>query len=203
MDFLLDPNIAYLFLLGGFLMGMMALATPGTGVFEVGALFCVALAGYGVYNLSVNWWALLVLIASLVSFIYAIQRPGRERFLGVSILLLVIGSVILFPREEGFGIAVNPILAVVASTLMAGFLWIASRKSIEASFSKPVHDLDALIGKIGEARTDIHDEGSVQVGMELWSAHSDKPIPAGSAVRVVRREGFFIVVEPVNETRRI
>ena len=50
MDFLLDPNIAYLFLLGGVLMAMLALATPGTGFFEIGAFFCIALAGYAVYQ---------------------------------------------------------------------------------------------------------------------------------------------------------
>lgn len=200
MDILLDPNVAYLFLLGGFLLGMLSLATPGTGFFEIGALFSIALAGYAVYNLSINLWALVILVASLAAFIYAIQKPKRELYLGLSILLLVIGSVFLFPRERGFGFAVNPVVAIFASSLVAGFLWIAARKSIEAAFAKPIHDLDALIGQVGEARTDIHDEGSVQVGMELWSAQSETPIPAGSAVRVVRREGFFIVVEQVQQS---
>lgn len=200
MDILLDPNIGYLFLLGGFLLGMLALATPGTGFFEISAIFCIALAGYAVYNLSVNLWALSLLALSLLSFIYAIQKPKRELYLGLSIFLLVIGSVFLFPREEGFGIAVNPLVAIVASTLVAGFLWIAARKSIEATFSRPAHDLDTLIGQVGEARTDIHDEGSVQVGMELWSARSEDPILAGTPVRVVRREGFYIIVEQANKS---
>ena len=82
MDFLLDPNIAYLFLLGGVLLGLMAIITPGTGVFEVGAFFCLALAGYAVYNLSFNLWALIVLILSIIPFVYAIQKPKRERYLG-------------------------------------------------------------------------------------------------------------------------
>lgn len=199
MNILLDPNVAYLFLLGGFLLGMLALATPGTGFFEIGALFCIALAGYAVYNLSINLWALIFLVLSLVSFLYAIQKPKRELYLGVSILLLVIGSVFLFPREEGFGIAVNPLVAIFASTLVAGFLWIVARKSIEAVFSRPAHDLNTLIGQVGEARTDIHDEGSVQVGMELWSARSEDLIPAGTPIRVVRREGFYVIVEKTNK----
>ena len=44
MDFLIDPNVAYLFLLVGVLLAMLALAAPGTGFFEVGAFFCIALA---------------------------------------------------------------------------------------------------------------------------------------------------------------
>ena len=199
MDFLLEPNIAYLFLLGGVLMAMLALATPGTGFLEIGAFFCIVLAGYAVYNLSYNWWALLLIVLSIVPFIYAIQKPKRELFLGVSIILLIIGSVFMFPRgAEQAG--VNPVVATVASALTAGFLWIAIRKSIEAAYARPLHDLEGLVGQVGEARTAIHDEGSVQVGGELWSARSEDSIPAGSSIRVVRRDGFIVVVEKVNHT---
>lgn len=197
MDFLLDPNIAYLFLLGGVLMAMLALATPGTGFFEIGAFFCIALAGYTVYNLSFNWWALILIALSIVPFVYAIQRPKRELFLALSILLLVIGSVFMFPRADGQA-GVHPLVAVAASGLVAGFLWIAIRKSIEAAYARPLHDLEGLVGQIGEARTVIHEDGSVQVGGELWSARSESSIPVGSSIRVVRRDGFIVIVEKVN-----
>ena len=39
MDFLLEPNVAYLILLAGVLLGFLALVTPGTGLFEIGAFF--------------------------------------------------------------------------------------------------------------------------------------------------------------------
>lgn len=197
MDFLLDPNIAYLFLLGGVLMAMLALATPGTGFFEIGAIFCIALAGYAIYNLSFNWWALMLIALSIVPFVYAIQKPKRELFLASSILLLIIGSVFMFPRAEGQA-GVNALVAVTASVLVAGFLWIAIRKSMEAAHARPMHDLEGLVGQIGEARTAVHDDGSVQVGGELWSARSEDSIPAGSSIRVVRREGFIVVVEKAN-----
>lgn len=194
MEFLLDPNVAYLLLLGGVVLTLMAVATPGTGFFEVGAFFCLALAGYAIYNLSFNLWALIVIGLSIVPFVYAVQKPKREWMLALSILLLVVGSVFMFAREGGVP-AVNPLVAVTASALTAGFLWIAARKTMEAAFTRPAHDLDALIGQIGEAVTDIHEEGSVQVGGELWSARSGTSIKEGNKVRVVRRDGFVIVVE--------
>jgi len=194
MDFLLDPNIAYLILLGGVLLAMMSLASPGTGLFEIGAFFCIALAGYAIYNLSFNWWALLLLALSIVPFVYAIQKPRREPYLALSILLLVVGSVFMFPRTEEQAI-VNPFVAIIASGLVAGFLWIAVRKSVEATSAKPTHDLAGLVGQIGEARTRVNDEGSVLVAGEMWSARSEKPIPAGSSIRVIRREGFILIVE--------
>jgi len=194
MDFLLDPNIAYLILLGAVLLAMMSLASPGTGLFEIGAFFCIVLAGYAIYQLSFNWWALILLGLSIVPFVYAIQKPKRELYLALSILLLVVGSVFIFPRT-GDQVVVNPLVAIVASVLVAGFLWIAVRKTVEAAGIRPSHDLDGLIGKIGEARTKVEEEGSVQVEGELWSARSEKTIPAGSSIRVLRREGFVLIVE--------
>lgn len=194
MNFLLDPNVAYLILLAGVMMGFLALATPGTGFFEIGAFFCIVLAGYAVYNLPFNGWALFLLALSIVPFVYSLQRPKRELYLGASILLLVVGSVFMF-SSEGQLFAVNPFVAIFASTLVAGFMWISVRKSVEAASVKPMHDLSMLVGQLGEARTDIHDDGSVQVAGELWSARSENPIPRGSPVRVVRRDGFVVVVE--------
>ncbi len=197
MDILLNPNVAYLILLGGILLAMMSLVTPGTGFFEIGAFFALALAGYAIYYLSFNWWALLILVLSVVPFIYAIRKPNRGLYLGGSILLLVLGSIFLF-SVDGWRPAVNPLLAFVASGSFAAFLWIAVGKSVQAVAARPSHDMDVLVGMIGEARTRVHSEGSVYVGGELWSAKSDKSIASGSAVRVVRREGFVLVVEKVN-----
>ena len=196
MDFLLEPNIAYLILLGGILLSLMAIVTPGTGLFEVGAFFCLALAGYAVYNLSFNWWAIVLLVLSVVPFIYSIQKPKRELYLGLSIALLVLGSVFLF-AVDGWKPAVNPFVALVTSGLISTFLWIVVRKTVQVASARPTHDLELLMGLTGEARSDIYEEGSVYVAGEMWSARSNEPIPAGSSIRVVHREGFILVVEKI------
>lgn len=197
MDFLLEPNIAYLILLGGILLSLMAIVTPGTGLFEVGAFFCLALAGYAVYNLSFNWWAIVLLVLSVVPFIYSIQKPKRELYLGLSIALLVLGSVFLF-AVDGWKPAVNPFVALVTSGLISTFLWIVVRKTVQVASARPTHDLELLMGLTGEARSNIYEEGSVYVAGEMWSARSNEHIPAGSSVRVVRREGFILVVEKID-----
>jgi len=194
MDFLLDPNVAYLLVIGGVLLAMLALAAPGTGLLEIAAFFCIVLAGYAVYNLSFNWWALLLLALSIVPFVYALRKPKRELYLALAILLLIAGSIFMFPRTAA-GNMVNPLVAIAASVFVAGFLWIAVRKSVQAAGVKPLHDLDGLVGRVGEARTKVAGEGSVLIAGELWSARSDNAIAAGSAIRVVRRDGFVLIVE--------
>jgi membrane-bound serine protease (ClpP class) len=194
MNFLLDPNVAYLFVIGGVLLVMLAIAAPGTGLLEVAAFFCIVIAGYALYNLAFNWWALLLLALSIFPFVYSLQKPRRELFVALSILLLIAGSIFMFQRTAE-GSTVNPLVAIAASVLVAGFLWIAARKAMDAASVKPLHDLDALVGQVGEARTKVEDEGSVLVAGELWSAKSDQAIAAGSLIRVIRRDGFVLVVE--------
>ena len=113
-------------------------------------------------------------------------------------VLLIGGSIFLFVDEKGWP-TVNPLLAVIVSIISAGFIWIAVDRVLAIQGSRPSNDLQALIGKVGEARTEIKTDGSVQVGGELWSARSEKPISAGSPVRVIDREGFVIVVEKISK----
>jgi membrane-bound serine protease (ClpP class) len=200
MEILLNPNVAYILLVVGSVLLMMAIVTPGTHVLEGGALLLLILAGYGIYNLGFNLWALIVLILSLAPFIYSIQKPRREPFLALSLLGLVIGSVYLFP-SQGLIPAVNPFIATGVSLLMTGFTWLVVRKGIQAHHARPLQDLEKLIGQSGQAKTEVRESGSVQVASELWSARSMKPIPAGSRVRVVGREGFTLVVERDEATK--
>jgi membrane-bound serine protease (ClpP class) len=200
MDILLNPNIAYILLVLGSILLLMAIVTPGTHLMEGGAFLLLVLAGYAIYQLGFNLWALIVLVLSLVPFVYAIQKPKRERFLALSLLGIIVGSVYLFP-SGGWLPAVNPFLAVIVSALTAGFLWLVVRKGIQAHHARPLQDLSTLIGKIGQARTEVHDSGSVQMAGELWSARSEKSIPVGTRVRVVSREGFVLVVERDDQSK--
>ncbi len=200
MENLINANIAYVLLMLGSILVFLALVTPGTHFMEFGALTLLFLAGVEVFYLGFNWWALVILLLSLVPFIYGIRKTGRGWALILAILMVIAGSLYLFPGE-GLAPAVNPALAVVVSLLSGGFLWIAVTKGMQIIRSRPMQDLDNLVGKIGQARTDVRDSGSVQVASELWSARSSAKIPAGSRVRVIRRDGFTLVVEPQDQPK--
>jgi len=196
---LLDPNIAYLLLVGGVLLTLFAVVTPGTGFLEIGALFLVAVAGYAIYNLPTHVWALVLLVVSIIPFGMALRSTARRGlYLGSSIFGVVIGSAYLF-RGEGLAPAVNPVLVIIVSLLMGGFLWLAITKTLAALETRPSHDLTALTGRVGEAKTNIHEEGSAQISGELWSVQSTKPIKTGKRVRVINRSGFILEVEEVEE----
>lgn len=195
MEFLLIPSIAYLVLVAAVLLTLVAIMTPGTGIAEILAVFALLLAGYAVYHLSFNWWALLVLVLSAIPFLYSIRRPKREIWLALSIVGLTLGSIFFFPSEEGL-LSVDPWLAAMTTVVYSAFLWFSARKVMEISTSRPRHELSSLVGQRGEAKTAIGEDGAVQVAGELWSARSAAPLPAGSPVEVVGRDGFVLIVVP-------
>ena len=221
VDFLLDPNVAYLILVLTSMATIMAVLTPGTGIVELGALFLWLISAYIIYSIPINIWALGLLLLGFVLFLLSLRRiknlvvlgfstaamenPKTTRFLrriknlvvlGFSIAAVVIGSAFLFD-QPGWQPAVNPVLVLFVSIVVSGFTWVIARKVLEADSMVPVHDLEGLIGATGVAKTAVGEEGSVQVAGELWSAKSDQVIPEGSQVRVVGREGFDLKVEQV------
>ncbi len=195
MEILLDPNVAYLLLVSGFMLALLAIVTPGTGLVEMGALSILLLAGYPAYKLGVNAWALVVLLVAAIPFIFAIQKKVyRPVLLGVTIVLVIGGSLFLFTQENGWP-AVHPLVAVVVSLVCGGFIWLGVDRTLAVMQERPTHDLSALLNRVGEARTEIHESGSVQVAGELWTARSEQVIPQGSAVRILGRDGFVLIVE--------
>lgn len=200
MNLLIDPNIAYLILVIGFILGVLALFTPGTGFLEVGVLIAIGFAGYAVYTLPINLWALILLVVGVVPFLLALRKYKRWILLIPAVASIVVGSVFLFRVDSGAP-AIHPALATVVSIVAMGLLWIIARKGIEALKMTPAQDLSILIGKTGEARTDILYEGTIYVGGEEWTARSLKLIRKGSLARVTGREGLLLLVEPVKDNQ--
>ena len=196
MNFLLDPNVAYLILVVGLILGMLALFTPGTGILEIGALFAVFLAGYAVYSLPINTWALILLVVGVVPFFFAVRKFKQWYWLLPAIASAVVGSVFLFRAEAGSP-AINPIFAIIVSVVSILLMWLIGIKSIEALRLDPAQDLGTLLEKVGEARTDILLEGTVYVSGEEWTARSEKRIPVGSQVKVTGRVGLVLIVEQI------
>lgn len=195
MEILLNPNIAYVTSVLALLAVLAAIVAPGTGLIELTALLLIGVSGYMVYNLGMNLWSLIVLLLSVVPFVIAIRSKNSLPWLIASIVMIIGGSLFLF-TGTGLTPLVDPFLVVAVSAGAATFVWFAAKKSIQAQQAKKHHDIDELIGETGEARTAIHQEGSVLIGSELWSARSEQPVPAGQRVRVVKREGFILEVEP-------
>jgi membrane-bound serine protease (ClpP class) len=200
-NILLIPDVSYLFIVGGFLLAVLALFAPGTGVIEIGAILAILLGGYGIITLPIHLWALIILLIGVIPFVFAVRKSGQIGYLIVSIVALVIGSSYIYSSTSWYLPGVNPLLASIISVLAGGFMWVVGRKSLEALAIKPRNKLEELVGATGEAQTEINQvDGSVYVAGENWSARSQQPIPTNARVRVVKREGFVLDVEEIPRT---
>jgi membrane-bound serine protease (ClpP class) len=200
-ELLINPNIAYLVLVAAFLMAGLAIVTPGTGVLEIGTVFLLMIAGWELYNLPINGWALVIILVGFGLYFLAVRKNGERIYLALALLALAAGSWFLFSPGSLLTPSLNPLLFILVTAVTSAILWFLTIKLVESSKAQPRHDLEALIGTTGEARTPVFDDGSVQVAGELWSARSNEPIPAESPVRVVGRDGFILLVEAVSKKK--
>jgi membrane-bound serine protease (ClpP class) len=201
LEIFLNPNVAYLLLWAGITLALLAILSPGTILLELGALVLLVGAGVTLLFLPVNYWALGLMALGVFFFIVSIRYPKMWLYLAMAIGLLVVGSIFLFRGDNWWDPAVNPFLALIVSGLSAVFFWIVTRKVLEAREVTPSHDLENLVGAVGETKTTIHRDGSVQIGSELWSAKSEEPIAKGARVLVMEIDGFTLVVKPVSEEK--
>jgi membrane-bound serine protease (ClpP class) len=192
------PSIFYLCLVVGLWVTAMALVSPGTGALEALALLLLGGAAVGMLTWPVNSLAFIPLVLGAVAFVVGlVRRRQAGLWLLAAGVLLSLGSIFLFEDADG-GPAVAPFLAVIMSALTVLFFWVGVRRGLEAQRAVPVVAASTVVGQIGETRSPVHNEGTVYVGSELWSARSAEPIAEGRRVRVLRLDGLTVEVEPVD-----
>lgn len=201
MEIFLNPNVAYLVLVIGFLVTILAMVSPGTGFLEVIGLGLLVLAGYQVSQLTFSWIALIILVLGVFPFILFLRKTKKWYHFAISLVAMILGSTFLFV-EGNWRPAVHPAIAIVVNLLMVGFFWIILRKGWDALAAKPENRLHGALGSIGETRSRVYQEGTVYLNGELWSATSGKPIAENKKVKVISRNGYILEVEELTTTRQ-
>lgn len=84
------------------------------------------------------------------------------------------------------------------------FLWVAKDAALfpfvwTAYEDRPSSDPFSPVGKTGTAKSDLDPKGFVSLKGERWKARVEpgsQPVPAGTRVRVVSRDGLLLTVRP-------
>lgn len=191
---LINPNIVYLLLVAGLLCLALALTTPGSGAPEVGAVVFLTLAVLGLFQLPTNIFGLALIVLSFILFMLDFQWTSHGALTVGGIVTLVGGSLMLFGVSYESGRVSFWLIGLTVIVTVAFFTFIVSA-ALATRHLPPKQNPDSVIGTVGEAKTDILNEGTVQVGNELWSAESDETIPAGTKVTIVQRNGLKLKVK--------
>ena len=195
MDFLINSNIGYLSIVGAVIFVMLTFVMFRSRIPIVGFVICLAIAWYEISQLKADPWPLIIAVLSPIPFYIAV-RTSRLHYplLFLSLMALTIGSYFIFTDQNGTPMVnLNWVMAI--SFLSALFAWGAYNRQIQKRNEEGIYDPDSVVGLIGKAHTEIDSSGLVLLEGELWRARSKTPIPAGSAVRVIRSGGGMLIVE--------
>ena len=194
LDFLLDPNIAFLVLAVGALALYAEFNHPGAVVPGVVGVVFILLALFALNLLPTRYAAFTLIIAAFVLFVLE-AKFATHGVLGIGgIVLLTLGGLLLVdgPIPE---MRVNLWTAIGVSVPLGAITVFLMTIALRARSNKVVTGEQGLIGAVGEARTDIDPEGKVFVLGELWNAHASARVPMGDHVVVRKVEGLELEVE--------
>jgi membrane-bound serine protease (ClpP class) len=194
LDFLLDPNIAFIVLAIGALGLYTEFNHPGAVLPGVVGVVFILLALFALNLLPTRYAAFTLIIAAFLMFVleakfatHGVLGLGGIALLTIGGLLLVDGPIPQMRVNLWTAAGVSIPLGVITVFLMT--------IALRARRNKVVTGEQGMIGAIGEARTDIDPEGKVFVQGEIWNAHAPSRVPMGDQVVVRKVEGLELEVE--------
>jgi len=196
LDFIMDPNVAFIL----FAIGMLALYVefnhPGAIVPGIVGFIFILLAVFAFNILPTRYAALILIVAAFVMFILDAKFATHGALTVGGIGLMILGALLLIdaPIPE-MRVHLTTALAVsVPIGLITVFL---VGLVVKARRSKVVTGSQGLVGEVGVAQSALEPAGKVFVHGELWDAVSSANIAAGARVLVKRVDGLRLEVEPM------
>jgi len=190
----LDPNIALLLALAGLLGLYVEITHPGLIAPGIIGAISLILALFAFNMLPVNWAGAALILLAIALFVLEASVTSHGLLAIGGIVAMIAGALMLVegPIPElrirlltSLGVALPMALITI---VMVRLVYLSHRR-------KSIVGEEAMVGEAGVAKTEIQANGKVWVHGEYWNASSDRPIPAGARVRVVKVQGLTVQVE--------
>ena len=195
LGWLVNPNIALLFLVCGALLIYLEFNAPGTIVPGALGTLMVLLAVFALDLLPIRYTAVLLLVAAIVLLILEAKVGGHGALAIAGILCLTFGTLTLVaaPVPE---MGISPWVAISVSLAFGGITWFLVRLAVRARKRKARTGADAMVGSPATAMEPLAPQGHVLVEGEIWQAVAKAPVGVGTKLRVVGHEHLLLEVEP-------
>src|ERR1700680_4339875 len=196
LSYIMDPNVAFLFLAIGALALYAEFNHPGAVIpGTVGVVF-ILIAAFALNLLPVRFAAIAMIIGAFALFAAEAKFASHGVLTTGGIVLLTLGGLFLVdaPIPEmrvhlATALAVSIPLGIITAFLMS--------IAVRARRNKVVTGEQGLIGEIGVAQTALAPAGKVFVHGEVWDAISAINVPAGERIVVRQVDGLTLRVDPV------
>jgi membrane-bound serine protease (ClpP class) len=196
LDYLMDPNIAFVFLAIGALALYAEFNHPGAVLPGTVGIVFILVAAFAL-NLLPTRFAALVLILGAFALFAAEAKFASHGVLTIGgIALLTLGGLLLVdsPIPEMRVHLLTALAVSIPLGLIPAFLMSIALK---ARRNKLVSGAPGLIGETGVAQTPLSPRGKIFVHGELWDAVSSSEVSIGQSVVVRRVDGLVLTVDPV------
>jgi membrane-bound serine protease (ClpP class) len=196
LQFLVNPTVAFVFLLAGLAGVSIEAFTPGAiGPGVLGGISLV-LGLIGTALLPVTVAGVVLLLTALGLFVAEAKIAGHG-VLGVGgVVALVAGGLLLYDTDSpAFEVSVPA--AVAAGALLGGLTLFAVSKALAARREPVRTGFEELLGQVGTVRVAADPLGQVFVSGALWRARSADPdsrLEPGERVRVEGVDGLTLSV---------
>lgn len=191
-----DPNIAYILMLAGIYGLAFEFLSPGMVLPGIvgGISLLLALAALSV--LPVNYAGLALILLGLALMAGEAASPGVIA-LGIGgVVAFVAGTLFLFEPGSMSGISVAWPVVASAATVSALFMLFVIGAALRARRRKVVGGAEEMIDSPARVVDWQDHAGRVRLRGELWDARADRAFRPGDTVRVARRDGLKLLVEP-------
>lgn len=198
LNFISDPNIAYILLMIGIYGIIFELSNPGAILPGVIGAISLILAFYSLQTLPLNYAAVGLILLGVILFILELKFTSYGLLTLGGIVCFILGSIMLFDTANPlFKLSLSVIIPVTIVTAL--FFGVLLRLAYKAHKRKPVTGVEELIGLQGVAKTDIDSQrGMVMVHGELWQAVSDEEIKKDEEIIVEEVRGLTLKVRRKN-----
>jgi membrane-bound serine protease (ClpP class) len=196
LDYLMDPNIAFILLAIGALALYAEFNHPGAVVpGTVGVVF-ILIAAFALNLLPTRFAALALILAAFALFAAEAKFASHGVLTVGGITLLTLGGLLLVdsPIPE---MRVHLLTALAVSLPFGVITAFLMTMALRARRNKVVTGVQGLVGETGIAQTALSPRGKIFVHGELWDAVSSSDVVTGQSVVVRRVEGLVLQVDPL------
>jgi membrane-bound serine protease (ClpP class) len=199
LDFISNPDVAYILLMLGLFGLYFELFNPGAILPGVVGVIGLVLAFYAMNTLPVNYAGLILIVFALILFLLEVKVVSHGLLAISGIVSLLLGSIMLFKSSSSLDmvkISIGILLTVTAISSIF-FLYVIGM-GLKAQRLSPVVGIDELLGLTGETLGVLDPIGQLQINGEVWTAESVKGgIDKGELVKVIKVKGLTLFVEPL------
>ncbi len=197
MDLLMNPQFAYMLMMGSLALLYFEVTHPGMVAPGVVGGIGLILSLISLHMLDATWGAVLLILIGIGLLVAEAFIAGFGIIGFGGVVAFFIGSLFLFdPESTGYAL---PMILIIPTVLTVGAVMLGiAYLAFSARKRKRRTGFDGLVGQFGKV-TEVQPGdgryGYVEVAGELWKCTSDIALRTGERVKITGHQGFTLDVK--------